>query len=114
MGKNEIVEFYRHVFSRGEDSYYGLTFKFRIDYKNRNVAVGYAICNGDRFDKRIGRKVADETFEKRKYVFRLPRQGFGDMGILDYFLEQLWADNKNVPKKDIAKINYIMYLHSPL
>lgn len=40
---------------------YGITINYLIDYKTGVVDAGWSVCNGDNFDKKIGRKLAEET-----------------------------------------------------
>lgn len=111
MDQPDITEFYRYVHARGAEDIFGLALKFRIDYKSQTVTVGYAICYGDKFDKRVGKQIVDQTFETRNYVFQYPQQGFGDQGILRYFLRELRKDRKNVPSQDVGKITWIVKMH---
>lgn len=55
--KPRFVEFVRYArpIKDGEiDSSGGVTFAFRLDYLEKTISFGYAVCNGDNFSKKVG------------------------------------------------------------
>jgi|SRR5690606_3858411 len=40
------------------DNLYGITIVYLMDYSNNTVKASWSICNGDNFDKAIGKEIA--------------------------------------------------------
>jgi len=59
--KPRFVEFVRYArpIKNGEiDSSRGVTFAFRLDYLEKTISFGYAVCDGDNFSKKVGNDLA--------------------------------------------------------
>ena len=69
--KPRFVEFVRYArpLKDGEiDSSRGVTFAFRLDYLEKTISFGYAVCNGDNFSKKIGTDAALADLDNTRKV----------------------------------------------
>lgn len=64
----EVVRYYRPLNDNGNiDSSRGITAIFTIDYVNNVFKATWSMCNGDNFDKQLGKALANENASKMIY-----------------------------------------------
>lgn len=62
----------------------GVTYLFELNYKNRTVKVGVAVCSQkENFEKYIGRKLAEERLKTDPIIF--PYSAPSNVGLVDAF-----------------------------
>ena len=62
----EVIRFYRPRNEKGEVvTKLGLTVLYELDYENRHIIAFFAICDGDNFDKNIGRQMVKDRQKSR-------------------------------------------------
>jgi hypothetical protein len=69
----------------------GVTLFFNMDYITRMCTVSYSICDGELFDKSIGRLIASASASERSFMFPIPSGGFNENGIVDYVVRLVSA-----------------------
>jgi hypothetical protein len=50
----------------------GVTFYFVLDYQEKEVRFGYSVCNGDNFEKRMGRDLAKDMYNNPETQKKFP------------------------------------------
>lgn len=79
----------------------GITYYVILDFDERTVTISYSICNGDLFNKKIGKELAKKHMNERAITFPYPKQGFDENGIINYFVNKIatkpeYIDNQNI------------------
>lgn len=74
--KPDIVEFFRYIRphnNTGEiDNLRGVTLRFVLNYPEDKVDVFVSICNGDNFEKQLGRDLCTWARDAYRFEFRMP------------------------------------------
>ena len=90
----QIVRFERFVDSYGNiDNLSGVTFVYDLDYVNRQIRMGWSICDGDNFNKKIGIHFAKERLASDPIIVEMPEDGIPDQGTTLYVAEKIGDDD---------------------
>ena len=102
--KQDVVKLFRYVRPGapypygGIDNLRGLTFYIELDYKNRDIRFSFSRCEGDNFDKKLGKQIAFDNFENGIYwVLKMDPSGVAECGVLGEIFECFktsWNDLK--------------------
>lgn len=89
--KSRFTEFYRHVrFQDPEwgkiDNHSGITLRVLIDHKRNVVSFSYALCNGDLFERRIGREIAKERPPIAEFHFKSNKDTIANNSVTNQIL----------------------------
>lgn len=86
---------------------YGITLRFDINYNNGLTKVSWAICNGDNFDKSVGRAYASENQDGSNVLFMWTKEIERFKGAVPAFLNTLELDTEKKLRRYVTgDVNY--------
>ena len=81
---------------------HGITILFDIDHEEQKVTASFSICNGDNFDRKIGKRLA----EQRRAVISFPLEDVHTSGGLIFALTKKLSTCFLLPRQNVPYLNY--------
>lgn len=114
--KEGVINVYRYIRVSDKRNYYemdpcrGATVRFQIDFDKRTIKANFSLCNIDTFNKKEGRRIADEAFKNATYEFAMPDDSHWQDSLLTQFVKHLQTKEvKSSMERRLIKMFYEKY-----